>query len=292
MNGAGVSIPSEPQDNEIRSPRARGAWKFFLLVFCLSHVVVLWPMVFLGITITSPLGAIGVLLGGSAPSLSGIYLTWRDGGRAGLRNLWRRVTQFHIGWRWYLAILLVPFLLRGSQFLFYVGRGGEMLPGALPSRIVADPLTVLLLIAQAFLIGPLMEELGWRGYALDHLLSKWNALTSSVILGVLWGLWHLPLFFLTGSSFSEVEPLGLAITAFIIAIVPLTVLYTWLHNNTARSVWTALLFHTTNRLASETLGSLISPGRADYVVEMVAAILMGAIVVTIWGKATLVRRTL
>ena len=83
------------------------------------------------------------------------------------------------------------------------------------------------------------EELAWRGFGLPRLQTKYNALTASLILGVIWSVFHLPLFFtLTGSSQSD-----WSFTNFLVTTVALTVLYTWMYNNTGGSVLLAYLFH-------------------------------------------------
>ena len=82
------------------------------------------------------------------------------------------------------------------------------------------------------------EELGWRGYALPQLLALWSPLTSSLILGVLWGLWHLPTFFITG-----MPQYGLPLPAFILLTIEYSVLLTWLFLHTHGSVLIATLCH-------------------------------------------------
>jgi membrane protease YdiL (CAAX protease family) len=83
------------------------------------------------------------------------------------------------------------------------------------------------------------EELAWRGFALPRLQGKYNALTSSIILGVIWGLFHLPLFFtVTGSSQAD-----MSFVPFLVSTSILSVLFTWLFNNTRGSVLMAYLLH-------------------------------------------------
>ncbi len=94
-----------------------------------------------------------------------------------------------------------------------------------------------------FFFNALPEEYGWRGFALDHLQQHWGALTSSLILGVCWGVWHLPLHFISGTTQAVIP-----IWEFVLQTIVLAVLYTWLHNNTGRSVLIAALFHTMGNL--------------------------------------------
>jgi membrane protease YdiL (CAAX protease family) len=93
---------------------------------------------------------------------------------------------------------------------------------------------------QLLIIGPLSEEIGWRGYALEKLQTRWSALTSSLIVGLVWALWHLPLFMMVGTSQHE---LGVSFTGLLITLMASSILYTWLYNNTKRSLWSAILLH-------------------------------------------------
>jgi membrane protease YdiL (CAAX protease family) len=82
------------------------------------------------------------------------------------------------------------------------------------------------------------EELGWRGYALPLLLEQRSAVTSSLILGVLWGLWHLPTFLVPGTP-----QYGLSLPAFVLLTVEYSILMTWVYLHTKGSVLIATLFH-------------------------------------------------
>jgi membrane protease YdiL (CAAX protease family) len=90
------------------------------------------------------------------------------------------------------------------------------------------------------------EEVGWRGYALPALQVRYGALLASLILGVLWGLWHLPVFFNPDTSYSR-----LPFLLFLVFIVPVAVLMTWLFNSTGGSVLMAMLFHAVLNTADE-----------------------------------------
>ena len=85
------------------------------------------------------------------------------------------------------------------------------------------------------------EEVGWRGYVLPRLQAKYNALVSSLIVGVIWGLWHIPKFLAPGNT----SPFGW----FMIKVIADAVLYTWLYNNTKGSLLLATLFHAAGNTA-------------------------------------------
>ena len=105
-----------------------------------------------------------------------------------------------------------------------------------------------------FLGGPLGEELGWRGFALPRLQGRHTALTSSVVLGLVWGLWHIPLYFVPGTGQYEITRSGNGV-AFAIGgaatwTIGLSVLFTWLFNQTRGSLLVVIGFHAAVNLAA------------------------------------------
>lgn len=173
------------------------------------------------------------LIGGFVPSLTGLFLTWKWEGGKGLRWLGRRVLQVKIGWMGYLAAVAI--VLFGSL--------GEVLISRLLNQNSFD-LTLFVhqlgSLLPLLIIGPLSEEIGWRGYAQDRLQKIFDPIIASIILGIFWALWHLPLFFMAGTAQHE---LGLPFLPFLVTLAGLSVCYGWLHNNTGRSIWTAIFFH-------------------------------------------------
>jgi len=134
-----------------------------------------------------------------------------------------------VNFLWYLAGLLL--IIAPLVFaLFYLLFGGEA-PGPAPNYTL--PLFLLDLFV-SLITGPLNEEAGWRGYALPRLQSRFSALISSVILGILWGFWHLPLYLVE---------IRLPFYIFIFLNIVLSILITWGYNNTNGSLIIAVLFH-------------------------------------------------
>jgi len=99
---------------------------------------------------------------------------------------------------WGIALFTVPILtgLAAAIDQMLGGRGWQL---EAAGRFLDRPLAVIPFILYIFLFGPIPEELGWRGYALGKLQSRWSALYASVILGIAWVVWHLPLFFIRGT---------------------------------------------------------------------------------------------
>ncbi|HKJ38443.1 MAG TPA: CPBP family intramembrane glutamic endopeptidase [Anaerolineales bacterium] len=215
---------------------------FFLLVFGLT-----WPFM-----IVDALGSHDVLpfrlpiplmiVMGYMPTLAAVIVTGMTKGKEGIRALFRKLLIAKVGLRWYvLAIFGYAAVCAGAIGLSNLL--GEASTPFLSENFpkFSNPVEMVLSVAVMFLAISLVngEELAWRGFALPRLQAKFNALTSSVILGVIWGAFHLPLFFtLTGSSQAGVSFLG-----FLLSTVSLTIIFTWMYNHTRGSVLLAYLLH-------------------------------------------------
>jgi membrane protease YdiL (CAAX protease family) len=166
-----------------------------------------------------------------------------------------------VGIRWYAVALFLPaaqaFTALGLHLLF----GGDLhRPSSVPTLEVGPPDASLflkaLLLALMFTLGfdGLGEELGWRGFALPRLLSRYSALTSSLLLGAIWALWHLP-YGLTAGSATAHRPFYEHLSP----ILASSVLFTWLFNNTRGSILLAVLFHAAGNVTANLLPVLV-PG--------------------------------
>ncbi len=198
-----------------------------------------------GADVTTSAWAVAYHLGGWSPSVVGVILLYRTTqSREERRDFWRRTVDFRrISLGWYLVILLLlPALAFGATFLDALVSGTP--PEFLMLRdIAANPLLLVFLVVAALLLGPIAEELGWRGYALDRLQARWGPLASGVALGVIWGFWHLPLFFMRGTP-QYVAGVGSPFFWVFLGVgLPLAVLMTWAYNHNGRSILSAILVH-------------------------------------------------
>jgi len=278
-------MTTKPHQNR----KSDSPWAFFILTYVLMFltwgVMAVFQMRAAAATDTStPPSAFGMvlfLLGGFSPTIAGAGLAWRVQGRDGLRDLWKRFVQFRLGGAWYLAIFGLPLLVRGLQAVVFALRGGTFVE----PPFVAQPLSLIGLTIMMFLFGPFSEEFGWRGFALDRLLERWNALASSLILGVLWAFWHLPLFFIPGTGQQQMGNPVPMFTGFAVEVVAMSVLLTWLYVNTARSIWGAILFHMllnyTSNLVLMVMGGTM--GLATHLTGTVVLVVLAVIVATVSG---------
>jgi membrane protease YdiL (CAAX protease family) len=175
-----------------------------------------------------------ILLGIFGPLVGAMWATGRRGGWPAVRCLLTRAFDLRIGIVWWLMILMIPL---GLSALAVLGRG--LLQGApadLP--VLSNPWTILPTFLLMLLLGGGQEEFGWRGYALDILQERWSALVASLILGLIWGLWHLPLFFVKSAGQYYIP-----LWAFLLASPALSILTTWVYNSTGKRLFAAILFH-------------------------------------------------
>jgi len=183
----------------------------------------------------------------TGPFLAAFIMTGVTEGRAGIRRLLRRFVLWRVGLGWYLFVLVgIPAILVLSVIV---------LPGALGSfqgLATLAPLTLLFLAVYGFFLsGPLAEEPGWRGFALPRLQSLHGPLVGSLILGVLWALWHLPLFFTPWNTLTTFN-----VVVYVLATTCLTIIYTWVFNNTKGSLLLAILLHWSFDLSTLIVGPL------------------------------------
>jgi membrane protease YdiL (CAAX protease family) len=253
---------------------------FFGITLGLSYFVFWGPLVLFKVPtisfvsdIKGPVWAIAMfMINAFSPSLVAIILTWARTGKDGLKQFLKRVVQFKIGWHWYAAIIAVVILPTLCQLLIIrlLGQGFNYM-GFITQLGSFIPLIIL---------GPLSEELGWRGYALDLLQKKWSAMGSSIVVGIVWALWHLPLFFMVGTSQHE---LRIPFIGFLVGLIALSLLFTWLHNNTGGSIWTAVFFHWLYTHAGQVVASGVTRSPAYNWLEYSPFVLAAVIVVIVWG---------
>ena len=208
------------------------------------------------------------------PCAVGILLTWFIDGTPGPRDLFSRMRRIRVPARWYAALLIPPVLVLTVLFLMKT----FVSPVFAPNRFFIG-------VGFGFVAG-FFEEIGWMGYAFPKMRRVDNALVPAILLGLLWGAWHIPVIDYLGTSTPHGAfwlPFFLAFTA---AMTAMRVLISWIYSNT-NSVVLAQLLH-----ASST-GSLVvfSPGRVTaaqeslwYAIYAAVLWLVVAVVLATFGK--------
>ena len=203
-------------------------------------------------------------------------------GQEGVVSLLKRYLQWRVGWKWYLTALgLAPALWVAGVFLYAVlVQTRPDFSTIMARRLFGESANVPFFIVPFFLIDLVSngEEIGWRGYVLPRLQAKYNALASTLILGILWGLWHLPKFL---SHFNAT-----AFTWFMIHVIAFAVILTWIYNGTKGSLLLVVICHAAsntvgiflpvaNTTAGENMGAYITIALFEVVAAIIITIIAG-----------------
>ena len=210
-------------------------------------------------------------LAGYGPLMASLVVTAMRAGKMGLRDLWRRLTQWRVSAVWWLAAsspIWIYFLISGVQGLIQGQEVDWLALGQVnylpPLGLLAIPLWIL-----TFGIG---EETGWRGFALPRLQKKHNALAASLLLWIIWALWHLPLFFYSYDPAT--------IPGMLVGLLAGTITFTWLYNSTGGSVLMTVIWH--GLFNTTTACVSCKTGLTAAVIS--AVVMVWAVVVVFWLK--------
>ena len=206
------------------------------------------------------------------PALAAIIVSRVAHGKAGVQNLLKGLIRWRVGLVWYLVAVLSPVVL------FTVAQVLTKLLGLSVTIAVPQDLSPYGIFGLGVnSLATTCEEIGWRGFALPHLQKRHNALQATLIVGVLWGLWHLPLVFLA-SPMSEYPFLWFAI------ILADAFIYTWIYNSTKGSILIVAIFHASGNIVGAFITG-VSPIAYALVNGVVAIILIAVL-----GRVNLSRR--
>lgn len=215
---------------------------YFVLTFLISWggiLVVLGPGAFTGATVPTegllPLVYLAMFAG---PSVAGILMTGLVDGRAGFHDLRSRLLRWRVDVRWYVVALLTAPLVVTAVLLPLSLSSAGFLPGVFASD---DKVSLLVIGLVAGLMTGLCEELGWTGFVIPRLRLRYGILTTGLIVGLLWGAWHFPLF--SGGDLSGALPLALFLPMQLFTFLPAyRVLMVWVYDRTG-SLLVAMLMH-------------------------------------------------
>lgn len=280
-----TSIPAK-QSFIQRYPLAAFILLAFLLTwpFLIADALGSWGIIPFRLPLSGP-GIILTILMGYCPTIAAVIVTGFTSGRPGIRKLFGRILRWRAGVSWYLVVVFGPGLLFFLALQLHLQFGGTARPlpsGGLPMIAVG--------IFIMFLVNGLVngEEFGWRGFALPRLQARYSALASSLILGSIWVLFHLPLFFTrgggAGGNMSQTP-----FIAFVLNVLAGSVLVTWLFNNTRGSVLFAYLFHAAFNTWTGIFASASPDGSIFWTQALVLSV-AAVIVIVVYGPSHLSRR--
>jgi membrane protease YdiL (CAAX protease family) len=235
------------------SSAMRAALGFFVLTYAISWTCFVAALVIVrglapAATRTSlPMFVLG-LLGTFAPSIVALGLTARSEGAAGIQSLLGRIFKWRVGVQWYVfAVGYFATIKIGVALVHRIAVGAWPRFGVEPWYILAIA-TVLSTPVQAG------EEIGWRGYALPRLAARLGLARASLLLGIVWAMWHLPLFFVPG-----IDNYGQSLVIFALQVTAISVPMAWLYRRTNGSLLLMMVMHGANNQARNIVPSAV-PG--------------------------------
>jgi membrane protease YdiL (CAAX protease family) len=171
------------------------------------------------------------------PAIAAFTVLSLTSGRRGVKALLRSMIQWRVGLRWWAVAILTPLVLSGLATVLNVALGAPT-PSAEDLGTWTNVLPTALIILLVPFIGGAWEEPGWRGYALPRLLRR-SPLVASLVLGVVWAFWHLPVYFVGDQHWSD-----------LVLVVVGTIVFTWVFQSAGGSVLVAMVFHALNNSVS------------------------------------------
>lgn len=257
---------------------------YILITFGVSWS--LWGLIALtGMNINENLTVgLAYVLGGFGPAIAGIILAQRN--PTSSLDFWTRLLQpkrIKPKW-WSIIALLYPVTIILAYLIVSLTSSSTTSLDPLGNFLGHSPAYILLSFLFIAILGPISEEPGWRGYALDRLQARHSPLVASLILGVIWWGWHLPLILVQGSFLqgSGASPAFLA--GYLGTVILYSILFTWVYNHNERSILATIVFHFSINL---TTGILAPP----YEVFMATTFVLIAIVAVVTVRWKIWRRT-
>jgi len=232
---------------------------FFALAFAITWLVQLpAALVVLGV-LPGPIDRFVPLagIGAFGPLIAAVLVARRSPGGGGLLAA---LKTWRVGAKWYVVALALPAAILAAGMAVYTLLGGDgawFYPPTNGERIAA------------LIVFPIGEEVGWRGLALPRLQQRHGPIAASVILGVLWGLWHIPMFVMAGGT-------ALVFAVSMVMLVAGSFMFTWLFNHTRGSLLLAILLHMGVHLSNP---NLALPDVAPLIVYTVAMCVFAGVIV-------------
>ena len=248
---------------------------YFILVFVWS--IAFWILTTLFGGINQFPGSILFYIGGAGPLVSAIIITHLFESKKNQKDFWSRTLNIkRIPWRWMVpALFLHPAIILTAGFI-ETSFGGEL---QFKFSILSNPISLLTLALSVFILGPLPEEMGWRGIGYDRLLMTMRPLSASIILGIFWAAWHTPLFFIENTFHYELGLGSFRFWVFLLSNIPLTVIITWIYNHTDRSILMAAVVHFSGNM----VGAILPKSDRLALLELIGLILAAVVISIVAG---------
>lgn len=203
-----------------------------------------------------------------SPIIAGCYCTYREDGLTGVKELLKRTFDYKKVERriWYLPTLFLMPTVMGIEYgiLWLMHRPN-------PDMQISFPMSLGFFFI--FFIAAVGEEIGWHGYVIDRMQARWNALSASILLGIVWAVWHI-------IPMIQMQEPPVWITWQCINIATTRILMVWIYNNAGKSVFVTILFH-----AMYNVSTLLFAYDPFIVTPILIAVVL--VVSFLWGPKTL-----
>lgn len=205
----------------------------FILTWCVWGILILSTKGIISNTIHSRHTFLYIIVGGSAPSFVAFLYTGLTNGLRGIKDLFKKILIWKVNPLWYLFVLLYIPVIYYLPVVFCQLLGEQYI---ITQRFEFQKL-ITLFIGQLY-VGPINEEFGWRGFVLPRLQDHHHPMVSSILLGGIHAIWHIPLYFITG-----IYQFKTPFLLYLLTVISFSIIYTWLYNGTGGSLIFVCLLH-------------------------------------------------
>lgn len=254
---------------------------FIALVLGLSYLIFWGPIALLQLRTANLIEGkiynlpafISFLVGGFVPSIVGLFLTGIYDHKSGIKELFKSAINLKIGFKTFVLIIICPITIGIMQLIINRLTGGsfdynefiKQLPSILPLLI----------------LGPISEEFGWRGFLQKRVNNKFPPLLGSLVIGITWSVWHLPLFYMPGTSQHD---FNMPFMPFMISVISSSFIYTYLYIKSHGSLFSAILLHWVGTYIMQVIGSQVARSVTYNYLECLPALLLGIVFMVLLHK--------
>jgi hypothetical protein len=254
---------------------------FIILVLGLSYLVFWGPIAFLKLRTANLVEGkvynltafIFFLIGGFVPSIVGIFLTKIYDRKSGLKHLLKSAIDVKIGNQAFVIIIAYPIIVGTLQLIINSLSGGSFDYSQFIKQLPA--------IIPLIILGPLSEEFGWRGFLQKRVNNEFSPILGSIVIGITWSLWHLPLFFMLGTSQHD---FNIPFFPFMVAVTSSSFIYTYIYIKSNESLFSALMLHWVGTYIMQVIASQVTRTLVYNYLECLPALLIGVLFIFILQK--------
>lgn len=253
---------------------------FFVITFAWTWGFGFAPLV-LGLEGTT-IGTFLFYFGGGAPSVTALFIVLLTYSKEEKKDYFRRCFSFrYMGLKWLVFIIIFFALISFLGLIISIGLFGLEMPGMdFIYAIIRNPVNILPILLISLISGPLNEEFGWRGYSLDKLFTRFGFIGATLILGFIWGIWHLPWYFTPGQAqYDLLQSSVIDAILYVPSIMVFNFAVSFVYVKTKRSILAGALTHMFGNLFNS---QLLSPYSVEVGMTIRAVKIVSCICIAIY----------